>query len=153
VKIHSNTLTDADLYTAARQAGVGFTDIEARGSRSRARAWDVILTGHSSRRQNFGTDYAATWDEWGIFLGHLFTVDPEMTATYYSSADEFHWMTGDRFRTLTHAEQHKQHTWKHQGVSVTGSYTVHECKCGAITRRMLHGTFSDTIKQEFDGVI
>lgn len=153
MKIHSNTLTDADLYTAARQAAVGFTRKDAKGSRSRARAWDIILTGHSNTRQNFGDDYAATWDEWGIFLGHLFAVDPEMTATYYSSADEFHWMTGDRFRTLAHADQHLRHTWKYQGASATGTYAVSECKCGAIQRRMVRGTFSDSIRHEFDGVV
>jgi hypothetical protein len=150
MRLHTNTITSRDLYAAAAAAGVRFGRLEEHGSRSRARAWDFTLTGSSPYRPNPGgrwarDDYdpgahAATWDEWGIFLAHLFDVDPDAHATgNYQSREHFRWCTGGRFDTLTPAGQHHRHRWEYTGESVTGSYAVHECECGAVHRWMTSG--------------
>lgn len=137
MRLHSNFLETSDFYRAARTAGVSFTRFETKGSRKRDRAFDVILTGTSPRNQNFGgEDKAATWDEWGVFLGVLFGIDPEAVTPYYSCGADFHWQTGNRFFWIRPAHQrHRQHRWEWSGRAATGAYTVHECKCGALMRR------------------
>jgi len=138
MRIHSDSVSELEVRKAATLAGVGFTRFALKGSRSRAQAFDVILTGSSTRRQNFGgPDMAATWDEWGIFLGHLFGLDPAMVAKdAYASAEHFHWATGGRYRdgNLRPSTQHPKHTWEYTGQSAAGAYSVHECACGAIRR-------------------
>lgn len=127
-------------------------DVAARGSRSHVRSLDVYLTGTSSRRPNNrgahgGYDYAATWDEWGMFLARLYAADPAMVAgtvarPIYANAEHFRWATAGRFDTLTPAQQHGGvgHRWEYDGwESVTGSYVVHTCArgkspCGAVRR-------------------
>jgi hypothetical protein len=150
MRLHTDDLHPLLLRKAATLAGVTFTKFEQRGSRSRERAFDVILSGSSSRNQNMGgQDKAATWDEWGIFLATLYTVDPAMTAGQnYECADHFHWVTGDRYRTLTLAEQHANHKWEFSGETATGAYMVHECgKCGAIRRFLHHQTWAEFVAQ------
>jgi len=141
MRIHSDSIESLEVRKAARLAGVQFTRFSLHGSRSREAAFDVILTGSSPRNQNFSrgdADKAATWDEWGHFLGTLFALDPAMVTPYYSCADDFHWQTGARFHDFDLSTQHAAgHRWCYSGDSVTGSYSVHECKCGAI-RRFLH---------------
>jgi len=146
VRFHSSFLEDSDFRRAARTAGVGFTRFDLKGSRSRDRAWDIILTGSSSRNQNMGgEDKAATWDEWGVFLGALFNLDPTaVVPKVYEGGEHYHWSTGNRFlRPLSHEMRHRQHKWEWTGRNVTGAYTVHECQCGALMRRMLGGRFAD----------
>jgi hypothetical protein len=145
MRIHSDHLTRQDIADALTAAGPGVSadDIARKGSRSRRQAWDVYLFGTSSNRPNnrdhSADEYAATWDEWGIVLGYLFRVDPSATVPgVYLNGDHFRWVTGGRFDTLTPAEGHKRHRWTYSGDSVTGSYYVHACTCGAVTRR-LHG--------------
>jgi len=142
MRMHTSFLETSDLYRAARIAGVGFTRLETKGSRKRERAFDVILTGSSPRNQNFGgEDKAATWDEWGVFLGVLFGIDPNAVTPYYSCGEDYHWQTANRFVTpLPVSERHTQHRWEFSGRAATGAYAVHECKCGALMRR---GNFAD----------
>lgn len=139
MRIHSNSLDALEIRKAARIANVDFTRFSLHGSRSHEAAFDVILTGASSRRQNGGPHKAATWDQWGIFLGTLFSVDAEMVTPYYGSADEFHWVTANRFREITPADYvlGHNHRWEYAGQVVTGAYSVHECKspdCLAVQR-------------------
>jgi len=153
MRIHSDSLDELEVRKAARLAGISFTRFSLSGSRSRATAFDVILTGSSPRRQNGGDDMAATWDEWGMFLGTLFGIDPAMHAGPkrggYESAEHFHWMTGHRFVNFNLADNHiSGHNWQWSGDSVTGSYYMHECGgkngCGAIMRRLQgSGTFAE----------
>lgn len=101
VRIHtSHVVTEDVLRDAARIARVGLTLTE-HGSRSADHAWDVHLTGASRRRPNSRTRdlgvYAATWDQWGVFLAHLFEVDPDAHCWAYMSATDFHLRTGGRF--------------------------------------------------------
>ena len=145
--IHSDFLEPTDFRRARRAAGVGFTRFDVKGSRSRDRRFDVILTGSSPRNQNMGgEDKAATWDEWGVFLGVLFDIDPAAHCGKhsYQSGPHFHWATGNRYAApLPAVVRHRQHKWEWTGRNVTGSYTVNECQCGALMRRLLNGTFAD----------
>lgn len=143
MRIHTDTLTASDLQAAAQLAGVTLS-YSNHGSRSHRGAVDVTLSGSSGRMPNtgnrgaasYGSSPAATWDEWGIFLGELFRRDPDAVAPrVYFSGEHFRWATGARFDTLTPADQHKRHRWQYNGESVTGAYSVHECKCGALLRR------------------
>lgn len=139
MRIHTNTLTAVDVYTAAGIAGATVETLTEHGSRSRARAFNVKLSGSSSHRPNDrgrSDCYAATWDEWGIFLAELFKRDDSVTVpNVYPDAEVFHWMTGNRFESLTLAAQHRNHRWEYSGESVTGSYFVRQCSgCEAIQR-------------------
>jgi hypothetical protein len=158
MRIHGNKITDATLAHALASHGMtGVTAImSAHGSRSRARAYEVQLRGTSPRRPNSGGygpldtasgDHAATWDEWGMFLAAVFAADPSVTVPrVYDSAEHFHWATGDRFRTLTAADQHRTgHRWEYTGESVTGAYSVSRCRgCDAMVRDVAYGrTFAE----------
>jgi hypothetical protein len=146
MRIHSDSISDLEIRKAARIAGVQFTRFGLHGSRSHEQAFDVILTGSSTRHQNGGPDKAATWDEWGIFLGTLFNLDAAMVCgtvkrPIYASAEHFHWSTGGRYAgTPTAADfaRAHNHKWEFTGESMTGTYWVHECGgrngCGAVRR-------------------
>jgi hypothetical protein len=119
MRIHTDTLTTGDFYDAARKAGVTIDRNGMHGSRSRARAFDFILSGSSNRRQNFGGDgQAATWDEWGIFLSWLFAVDPNATVPkVYEGLAEFERKTFARFSEgdvpPDNAHPSKNHRWEY----------------------------------------
>lgn len=149
MKIHTDIITARDMKDAIERAGLTSSHLQyiERGSRSRRRAFEFSLSGTSSRRKNSGQwgagdDYAATWDEWGMFLAHLFAVDPGAHSRDYESADHYHWVTGGRFHDLTPDMQHGGggHRWGMPDLVVTGRYHVRECKCGAIMRRTAWGT-------------
>lgn len=117
MRIHTDHLTMTDIYSAALVARVS-ADVTRHGSKSRARAFNILLTGESKRRPNAGTGadrkeglFAATWDQWGVFLAVLFEADNEravlttslgdterlMVTPYYATAEAFAAATGDRF--------------------------------------------------------
>lgn len=134
MKIHSDVLTSANLRTATTyrgMTGVHLSEWITRGSRSRARSFDVKLTGNSPSRPNFGAgegdDHAARWDEWGIFIEYLFTIDPEAIVGVYKDYETFRKVTGGRFDTLTGDQTHRRHKWV-----PNGDYTAN-CSCGAFT--------------------
>jgi hypothetical protein len=149
MRIHTDTLSYADVYAAAERAGNGVNvTATRRGSRKRDHAFNVYLTGTSSRRPNSQSgDYAhdghaATWDEWGMFLAELFRRDPAATVPgVYETAEHFRWATGARFDTLTPDQQHGAagHRWEYEQVAGR-SYSVATCvgrkgyTCTAIKR-------------------
>jgi hypothetical protein len=140
MRIHSDILAGSDFLNAERIAGVTLVNFDSVGSRSRVGSFEFSLTGSSNHAANFGGGYkAATWDEWGIFLAHLFSVDPQAHCgkQSYLSAEHFHWSTGNRFDSLTLAGQHKRHAWGMGQRCVTGSYSVSQCDCGAVQRWIL----------------
>lgn len=143
MRMHSDFIETIDLRKAAAHANVGFTRLGLHGSRKRSHAFDVILTGSSSRNQNMGgPDKAATWDEWGIFLGTLFGLDPNMVTPYYESAAHFDWATGGQYHDgILRRAEHKNHKWEWTGSSASGNYHCHECECGAIRRFLGHNGF------------
>jgi hypothetical protein len=104
VRIYTSQLTRQDLFDALPK-GV-YIDWSVHGSRKRARCFNVALsTDHNHRRPNPGHgfareligNYAATWDEWGLFLAVLFAKDPEAIAGVIASADDFAWKTGGHY--------------------------------------------------------
>jgi len=145
MRIHSDSIDSLEIRKAARLAGADFTRFSLHGSRSRAQAFDVILTGHSNRRQNGGEDEAASWDQWGIFLGHLYRLDPNLKTPYYVDAEHFVWVTGGRFTPeFTPADCHVNHKFGLGRPAVTGRYSVATCErgkapCGAIQRWLIGG--------------
>lgn len=145
MRIHTNILTRQDFTNAAKHAGVTLIELSEHGSQSRARAFKFTLEGTSGRPPGFGQgDWeTATWDEWGIVFAHLFDIDPEAHCgkNGYQSAEHYHWVTGNRFRTLTPLLQHKRHNWLSGvgGTSITGTFHVRTCKCGAVQRWLAYG--------------
>lgn len=140
MKIHSDVLLPRAFWQASMAAGVDLVDYSESGSRSRKRAYNFSLSGSSPYQRGFGAGgQAATWDEWGIFLNYLFKIDPNAHCgkNSYLSAEHFHWMTGDRFRHLSRANQHKRHKWGLGQANCTGAYSVSRCECGAIQRWVL----------------
>lgn len=150
MRIHTDVLEMRDIWTAALHAGVIEHGLTQHGSRSRNRAFNLYLEGSGRHGGQWGHhgEKSATWDEWGIFLARLYLRDPNMRiAGVYENAEHFHWVTGNRFVSLTPDLQHLKHAWKSNGRSATGSYYTFECpKCAALLRRLdsawTWGTFS-----------
>ena len=153
MRIHANTLTLADIHAAAKLARVDY-EVTSHGSRSRGHAFNVKLTGESRRRPNGGNygadrdDYAATWDQWGVFLAELFARDASLTIpSAYADGEEYARRTADRFgapeavmtsngyveRFVAYgwpADAHGDHTFRFQGIPGEQGCT----KCSAIQR-------------------
>jgi hypothetical protein len=113
MKIHTDHLTSTDLVDALAVTDLDMWGVRvewtAAGSRSRHHAFNVSLVAEPGRdrngkkRRNSGTaqfagQKGATYDEWGYWLAELFERDPDMTATYYKSRDDFHAQTKNRYR-------------------------------------------------------
>ena len=133
MRIHSDILTEQDIFKATQATGMENVngDVSTHGSRSRARALNVLLTGNSTSRPNSGKhgaqndDYAATWDEWGIFLNALYEIDPNLVTPYYADAYDFHRKTNDRFTDLLWENQCKRHNWEYS--PTMGGHTCKKC--------------------------
>jgi hypothetical protein len=113
MKIHTDHISYTDLHDALRVAGLSalYAEVSSHGSRSRHHSFNVKLTADAGRDRNgkkrrlensgqygAGYNFAATYDEWGYWLAELFERDPDMTATYYKSRDDFHAQTGGKYR-------------------------------------------------------
>jgi hypothetical protein len=133
MRLHTDILSARQVYAAT--AGIDGVDVEltSHGSRSRDHAFEVHLVAEQRkgrRRSNTGTygagyDWAATWDEWGLFFAALYDIDSQMTCWAYDGADDFSHSTGGRFDGEPFTP-HDQHRW-----SYFDSY-VSKCKCGAV---------------------
>lgn len=120
MRIHTSA-TEADVRAAGRLARVTFARLDVYGSRTSDRAFDVILTGESSRLPNGGrdgtyrygadNDHAATWDQWGVFLAGIFTVDIWASCPAYSDFGDFSWQTDGRFNQGWPVDAHGDHSW------------------------------------------
>jgi hypothetical protein len=118
VRIHTDTLAYRDFFdaqdTVKRETGApvffhGETSLPRYRSRPRRQAYVVKLASDGTltrRRVNYGTaryadrfdrPFSATWDQWGWFLAHLFTVDPDAIAGPYNGADDFHTQTRNAY--------------------------------------------------------
>jgi len=151
MKIHATLVSAKDLRAAADRAGVTLTRFELLNSRTHAHSWDVLLSG-SGRR---GTQYvsrtespAATWDEWGMFLGALFRREPTMRCgntrrPIYADLSHFSWVTDNRYDDLTPDQQHRVHRWDTWHVNMTHAYSVKECRCGAVCRWLREGSWAE----------
>lgn len=133
MKIHTDRLTESDVYAATNAAGMRnvYADVLEKGSRSRKRALEVKLVGNSNRAVNAGTsryaargrdaDRAATFDEWGMFINALYLTDPDAIVGPYQSKDHFERVTRHRYDELTAPYAHGNHQWQ----TING---VRQCK-------------------------
>lgn len=128
MRIHTDYLTANDIHTAAWRAGVDVLRMTPHGSRSRTRAFEVALTGSSSRRTMDGSAQAATWDEWGAFIGHLYRVDEGIIAGQYKDWNNFHFQTNFRFGRDFKPVPGHSHKWEYSGGWLN-------CECGASVDR------------------
>jgi hypothetical protein len=128
MRIHTN-LTENEVKSAISAAGAYSTKFSVHGSRKAKFGYDVILGGNSNHRQNQGNDYAATWDQWGVFLGAIFNADPDATCWAYKSGEDFNFQTNNRFADGWPNDSHGDHKW------VVGAPFVQHCnKCTALRR-------------------
>lgn len=131
MRIHTN-LNFTDFQQAVHDgaaAGVQAETLREYGSRKRGRAFEVGLSGNSTRRRQDGKEYAATWDEWGMVLAAIFAADPEATCDFYADARDFHYKTNWRYAGGGF-DDCPNHRWKFHGIPRTQDCT----KCGAIRR-------------------
>lgn len=100
---------------------------------------------HSARRPNTrdpwvrSNYYAATWDQWGVFLSVLFAHDPAMRVggykrPYYTGSADFHFQTDGRFNqdmVLSHMREaglfHGDHRFGFD--PSLGGMSVHVSRC------------------------
>ena len=134
MRIHSDILTADDIHAATRDLPGVYVTASQHSSRARQRAFEVSLEGNGYRKNTglYGgaEDFAATWDEWGVVIARLFGIDPHAfwgsaKRPTYADAEESHYLTGDRFRTLEiPADTHKRHRWDPNG---DRHYSCHTC--------------------------
>ena len=120
MRIHTRLTRDEMTAALAGTAGAYFDDLSQHGSRKRDRAWEVKMRGTSARRPNFYNgdgSYAATWDQWGVFLGNVFRADPDATVPgVYDSADDYSRKTFGRFDSPgMPADAHGDHKFDYNG--------------------------------------
>lgn len=109
MRIHTDKINEvwAAIWRATGALPGVYAEVSEHGSRSRAGALELRLTGNSGRYRNTGKwgahwEKSATWDEWGVVLAAVFAADPHAicgTAKYpvYAGVNDFHWQTGERF--------------------------------------------------------
>lgn len=164
MRIHTNNPGAVDAATRAAVAGlpgVALVSLEPRGSRSRASALELALSGSGRMGGQWGGGgyKSATWDEWGAVLGAAFAVDAEtcrtrgdiyaagMTAGHYESLEHFRWSTAGRYDEGMPDDAHAVHRWHFVGDAVTGAYFIHACKgCTAVRRQMARGRSFEEIQ-------
>lgn len=168
MRIHTK-LDWSEMHDVARASGapISFQTLEAFGSRTHARAFEVRLEGTGGRSNTgyYGAgDYdGATWDEWGAFFGALYDADPDARCggsaknPAYANADDYHFQTADRFhgrlvsesaepssrdylrKTYLPADTHPRHRWTFD--EARGNDTEHYCaKDGCSARRPSFGS-------------
>lgn len=105
MRIHVMTATDADIREAIRYAEresghpVRAIRFAPYNSRTHTRAVDVVLSGSARHRsQADRTEFAATYDEWGWFLGSLYSFDPDVKCgNVYADSEDFRRKTHGKF--------------------------------------------------------
>lgn len=134
MRIHTNLPVQQIRPMLDNMPGVTFARFDIHGSRSHRVALEIVLSGSSARRSQAGGFDAATWDEWGIFLGNVFRADPRAkVAGCYDGRADFLRKTNRRFTNTFGVEnQHLNHRWV-QGRIIDGQYCA-EGLCTAIRR-------------------
>lgn len=120
MRIHTDSLDIGDIEAALSRANRGVQAVYLDGctrfgSRSRARAYEVVLRARDGRDRygkvrtwpnsgsygaETGEGKAATYDEWGHFLAEVFVADPEAIAGYYKSAADFEDKTRGKYKPV-----------------------------------------------------
>jgi hypothetical protein len=103
MRVHTNTLTEADLDKAlemvkGRASFVTLITQGQHGSRSHKTAFEVALRGYGSRHtkrpqtsitSERDSEYAATYDDWGWFALGVFSLDATATVGPYKGINDF----------------------------------------------------------------
>jgi hypothetical protein len=98
--IRSNQIQREHIGRAARLAGVNFQNTYSHDGyfepireftpRRYQFGYEVFLTGSSPyAAAHDQTEKAATWDEWGVFIDALYTVDPAAQIGHYTGREHF----------------------------------------------------------------
>ena len=110
MKVRSNIITRATVGRAVIDAGVNFIDTNALEGhyepirefkpKGYAYGFEFFLTGSSpyaAAHQSYqgGGEKAATWDEWGVVIDRLYSVDPNARIGHYTSRADFLAQTRD----------------------------------------------------------
>jgi hypothetical protein len=101
MKFYSNTLTEADFYSALTRTPdpVYMESFEPLNRpQIRTRGWNVLIGRDGSHRpfatgtRGAGDRGAATWDDWGRYLAVLFDMDPDLQvpSAKYAGRASFH---------------------------------------------------------------
>lgn len=160
MKLHSNVITLQDINAATSGMPNVYAEVATKGSRSHSAAFEISLEGNGYRgnsgqygARDMSQPLSATWDEWGVFIGRLFVIDPDavwgsVKNPVYRNAQHFHWVTGNRFapsnvlretdprilgtRDLINlpADTHKRHSW------VWNAGSAYCKKCSAVQRHI-----------------
>jgi len=147
MRLHTDILTSDHFNAAACVNGlaVGVPIFREHGSRIRARAFEIQLSGSGRDGGAFGhTRFrTALWDEWGIFLAHLYRFDPAMVSgRAYLGAEDFHACTDHRFVSLHAGGMCARHRWDYGGTHFTCA------KCGAERE----APYTTTYRREREGI-
>lgn len=156
MRIHTDKTNEvrAAIWRATGALPGVYAEVSEHGSRSRAGALELRLTGNSGRYRNTGKwgahwEKSATWDEWGVVLAAVFAADPHAICgtakrPVYAGVNDFHWQTGERFvhappaietggRALPE-DTHTSHHWDY-----VARDTVECTKCTAVRYAPLRG--------------
>lgn len=95
MKVYSSILTIPEMYAELR--GIADVHVDEDGIREftpkrGGRGFTLYLygAGDRHRRARNGRDgHAATWDDYGVWIDRLFTIDPDAEIAYYKGRDHF----------------------------------------------------------------
>lgn len=104
--VRSDIITRDDIGVAVREAGVHFLDTESREGwyvpvrefkpRGYRNGFEFFLSGSSPYavnrpiyRYDGSKPKAATWDEWGIVIDALYSLDPDARIGHYTDRSDF----------------------------------------------------------------
>lgn len=127
MRLHTNEVTREQIEAAAAGIADGVTvEIEEYGSKSRNRAFEVVLLGNGGMNLGYSRSNKrhATWDEWGVLIARLYELDfgawwgTNSKYPTYENHSDFHVYTQFRFEDLTLPEDtHYMHKWEFVSVS------------------------------------
>jgi hypothetical protein len=150
MRLHTMITDEHAIRDAIRAAGARPIELSRHRSRLGDVGWEVKLAGCSPyRTQSDPDEYAASWDQWGVFLAALYDHDPDMVVgsgwkyAVYRDACAFHYATGHRFEDGRPEVIHHAHRFRparpYEAVcSVTVGPDGRRARggelCGAVTR-------------------
>lgn len=126
MRLHTDIVTREDVIAATE----GLTGVSAivteRRSKTHARGIEMVLEGNGTRA-GYATKsvQSATWDEYGVVLGRLFEIDPNMRVgdakhPTYDGRYDFSLVTNDRYEGgRIPDDMHVKHLWEWRGQTRT----------------------------------
>ncbi len=136
MRIHADNLDSALVLAAARESDMIVESFSEHGSKSRKKAFNILCSGNSTRNAMSNSFKAATWDQWGVFLGILFDADETMTVPgVYADSDCFYDQTFNRFVSGARPNIDVKSSHTHRWIN-SGSPRLSECKSDFCTAQM-----------------